>query len=121
MPTERIFFNGEAGDIETFVDMPAETPQGLALVCHPHPLFGGTPDNKVAQTLAKTFVELGYIALRPAFRGVGASAGSHDRGEGETADMVDLVAQAHARFGEIPLVLVGFSFGGYIQTRVAKQ
>ncbi|HKO86999.1 MAG TPA: alpha/beta family hydrolase [Burkholderiales bacterium] len=121
MATERVFFNGEAGQIETFIDEPSETTRGLALICHPHPKYGGTPENKIVQTLAKTFVELGYIAARPAFRGIGQSHGEYDKGVGETEDMVDVVAQAQARFGEIPLVLAGFSFGGYVQTRVAKQ
>lgn len=121
MPTERAFFDGEAGQIETLVDQPAIPPRGIALICHPHPQYGGTPENKVVQTLAKAFIELGYIALRPGFRGIGASQGVYDRGEGETVDMVDVAAQAEARYGQIPIVLSGFSFGGYIQTRVAKQ
>lgn len=121
MATERAFFNGEAGRIETFIDSPAGEPQGLALVCHPHPQYGGTPDNKVVQTLAKTFLELGYTVLRPAFRGVGDSAGEFDKGIGETEDMIDLIAQAEARFGSKPLVLAGFSFGAFVQTRVGKQ
>ena len=121
MPTERIEFDGEAGRIETLLDRPEGDARGIALICHPHPKYGGTPDNKVVQTLAKTFVELGYLALRPAFRGIGNSQGEFDRGEGESADMIDLVAQAQARFGESPLVLAGFSFGAYVQTRVAKE
>ena len=75
----------------------------------------------MVQTLAKAFVELGYIAVRPAFRGIGASEGTYDRGEGETIDIVDVAAQAEARYGQMPIVLSGFSFGAYIQTRVAKE
>jgi uncharacterized protein len=121
MASERVQFDGEAGRIETLLDLPDGTPRGMVLVCHPHPKYGGTPENKVVQTLAKTFVELGYMALRPAFRGVAGSEGEFDRGEGETVDMIDLVAQAQARYDEMPLVLAGFSFGGYVQTRVAKE
>jgi alpha/beta superfamily hydrolase len=128
LPAERVFVDGDAGRIETVVDFPApsataspQAARGLALVAHPHPLHGGTLDNKVAQTLAKTFVELGYIALRPNFRGAGASEGVHDDGNGETEDLLKVAAYAQARFGALPLVLAGFSFGAYVQTRVAKR
>ena len=80
---EHLLLDGAAGKIECVIDLPpAGEHRGVALVAHPHPLFGGSLDNKVAQTLAKTFVELGYAALRPNFRGVGASAGEHDEGRG---------------------------------------
>ena len=126
---ERALVAGAAGDIEVVVDHPAvfptegadEAARGIALVAHPHPLFGGTLDNKVAQTLAKTFTELGYVAIRPNFRGVGASAGQHDDGIGETDDLLRVVDWAHGRFGPLPVVLAGFSFGAYVQTRVAKR
>ena len=126
---ERALVAGAAGDIEVVVDHPAvfptagadEAARGIALVAHPHPLFGGTLDNKVAQTLAKTFTELGYVAIRPNFRGVGASAGQHDEGIGETDDLLRVVDWAHGRFGPLPVVLAGFSFGAYVQTRVAKR
>jgi alpha/beta superfamily hydrolase len=118
---ERVFFKGEAGRIEVLVEQPAETPRGLALIAHPHPQYGGTADNKVVQTLAKTFVELGYIALRPNFRGIGGSEGDYDKGIGETDDLVAVAAQARERFGDLPIVLAGFSFGGYVQTRVAER
>jgi alpha/beta superfamily hydrolase len=121
MASEPVFFNGAAGRIEVFIDSPAETPRGLALIAHPHPQYGGTADNKIVQTLAKSFVELGYIALRPNFRGVGASEGEYDRGNGETDDLVAVAAQARERFGDLPIALAGFSFGGYVQTRVAQR
>ena len=95
--------------------------RGIALVLHPHPLQGGTLDNKVAQTLAKTFFALGYASVRPNFRGVGRSAGTFDEGEGETDDALAALAWAKARLGEsLPAVLPGFSFGSYVQTRVAQ-
>lgn len=116
---ETILVDGPAGAIELIVDNPG-APRGIALVCHPHPLFGGTNTNKVTQTLARTFAHLGYVALRPNFRGVGQSAGTHDEGRGECADMLAVLAEAKRRFGDLPVVLAGFSFGAYVQTRVAQ-
>jgi alpha/beta superfamily hydrolase len=121
MASERVTFTGAAGNIEVFVDRPAATPRGIALIGHPHPLYGGTAENKVAQTLAKTFAELGYIALRPNFRGVGNSQGTYDRGIGETEDMIAVTEQARAQYGDLPIVLAGFSFGAYVQTRVGQR
>jgi uncharacterized protein len=118
---ERVFIDGGAGRIETLVDLPEDKPRGAALVAHPHPLYGGTLDNKVAQTLAKTFAELGYASLRPNFRGVGRSEGIHDEGRGETEDMLLVAAHAAKTFGELPLVLAGFSFGAAVQTQVAQR
>jgi len=111
---------GHAGAIETKVESPPE-PRGIALVCHPHPLFGGTNQNKVVHTLASTFIQLGYAVLRPNFRGVGASEGLHDDGRGETEDMLLVLDEARHIFGELPVVLAGFSFGAYVQTRVAAS
>ncbi len=110
---------GAAGAIETKIEYPSE-PQGIALVCHPHPLFGGNNDNKVTHTLASTFVRLGYAVLRPNFRGVGASEGVHDNGRGEAEDMLAVLDEARRIFGELPVALAGFSFGAYVQTRVAQ-
>jgi uncharacterized protein len=119
--TRREFVAGPVGRIECAVDTPDGPSRGAALVAHPHPLFGGTLDNKVAQTLAKTFVELGYASLRPNFRGVGRSEGIHDEGRGETEDMLLVAAHAAKTFGELPLVLAGFSFGAAVQTQVAQR
>lgn len=112
---------GVAGQIEILIDLPAEA-RGIALVCHPHPLFGGTNTNKVVTTLARAFRELGYAALRPNFRGVGKSEGRHDHGEGETEDMLAALDWARAYWGEgLPLVLGGFSFGAYVLARLAVR
>jgi alpha/beta superfamily hydrolase len=121
--SERILIAGPVGAIETVIDHPAQAPRGIALIAHPHPLYGGTLDNKVAQVLAKTFVELGYVALRPNFRGVGASAGTHDEGRGETDDLLAVIHAAKNRLGlaAAPLVLAGFSFGSLVQSHVARR
>ncbi len=116
---EIVSYSGLAGAIETIVDNPG-TPRGIALICHPHPLFGGANTNKVTQTLARTFTRLGYVALRPNFRGVGGSAGAHADGHGEAEDMLAVLAAARQRYGDLPIVLAGFSFGAYVQTHVAQ-
>jgi alpha/beta superfamily hydrolase len=117
---EHVLLDGPAGKIEVFVE-PQEAPRGIALVAHPHPLFGGTADNKVVTTLSRAFRELGYATLRPSFRGVGGSEGEHAHGDGETDDLMDVHAYARQRFGALPLVLAGFSFGAYVTTRLAKR
>ena len=83
---------GPAGVLECAVDVPEGTARGIAVVCHPHPLHGGTMDNKVVQTLARAFVQLGYRAVRFNFRGVGASAGAWDEGRGEIDDAMAVIA-----------------------------
>jgi alpha/beta superfamily hydrolase len=120
LPTENALLRGAAGAIEVLIDAP-EVVHGIALVCHPHPLYGGANTNKVAHTLARTLRDLGYAALRPNFRGVGRSEGAHDRGEGETDDMLSVLAWAQSRWGVLPLALAGFSFGAFVQTRVAAR
>jgi alpha/beta superfamily hydrolase len=116
--TRRELIAGPAGKIECAVDEPEGSPsRGNALVAHPHPLHGGTLDNKVAQALARAFVELGYTAWRPNFRGVGASEGTYDEGRGELDDLAAVLAYCG---GEKP-VLAGFSFGAAIQARLAQR
>lgn len=120
MATERILLGGAAGHMEVFIEHPEGAPTGIAIIGHPHPLKGGTSDNKVVTTLARTFRDLGCVALRPNFRGVGASQGEHDHGNGETNDMISVYAYAYHTFGNLPLYLAGFSFGAFVATRVAK-
>jgi alpha/beta superfamily hydrolase len=115
--TRREMLAGPAGRIECAVDEPTGAARGIALVAHPHPLFGGTLDNKVAQTLARAFVDLGYAAWRPNFRGVGASEGTHDGGRGEVDDLAAVLAHLRA---DRP-VLAGFSFGAAVQARLAAR
>ncbi|HEX5092019.1 MAG TPA: alpha/beta fold hydrolase [Burkholderiales bacterium] len=115
--TRRETVRGPAGRIECAVDEPAGEPRGVALIAHPHPLYGGTLDNKVVQTLARAFVELGYTAWRPNFRGVGDSEGTHDAGRGEVEDLAAVLAHTGARRP----ALAGFSFGAAIQAMLATR
>lgn len=121
--TQRIHLRGPDGMIEGLISAP-RTPApvaGVALLCHPHPLFGGTQDNKVVYTLAASAAKSGLYALRFNFRGVGASEGAHDHGRGETADAVFLARWLLARVPGARLVLGGFSFGGWVALRAAAQ
>ena len=120
--TQTFFINGSAGALECKLDLPSEdAPRGIALVAHPHPLYGGTMDNKVAQTLARTFVALGYASARMNFRGVGASEGTHDAGIGETDDMLALHQHMLANYPGLPVALSGFSFGTVVQARLQQR
>jgi hypothetical protein len=119
---ERLLLQGPAGSIETVIGDPGpERRRGLALIAHPHPLYGGTLDNKVVQTLARSFFGQGCVAVRINFRGVGASDGVFDEGRGETEDWLLVAAQMQQRYGALPLVLAGFSFGAYVQAQVAQR
>jgi alpha/beta superfamily hydrolase len=120
---QRRLLAGPDGSIEVFVEHPcAAPPQGIGLVAHPHPLMGGTADNKVVTTLSRTLQGLGYVALRPQFRGVGASEGEHDQGGAETDDLHAVLDHAREDFGRsLPVVLAGFSFGAYVMTRLAAR
>lgn len=112
---------GPAGQLEGVAHMPAQAPQALAIVAHPLPTMGGNMDNKVAMTLAKTFTELGQVAVRFNFRGVGASEGAFTGGDGEQQDLLAVTEYAREHFGtDLPLVLAGFSFGGYVAARAAQ-
>ncbi|MDO8925280.1 MAG: alpha/beta hydrolase [Sideroxyarcus sp.] len=121
-PLQRFTVDGKAGQLEGLVHMPDDIPCALAVVAHPLPTMGGNMDNKVAVTLAKTFADMGCVAVRFNFRGVGASEGEFTGGEGEEQDMVDVVHYAQEQFGEeLPLLLSGFSFGGYVAARAALR
>lgn len=119
---ERARVTGPAGTIEFDINDAGQPPRAIALIAHPHPLQGGTKDNKVVTTLAKAFYGLGHVVLRPNFRGVGHSEGTHDEGRGETDDLVLIAEYAKHRYGsDLPLTLAGFSFGSFVQTRVARR
>jgi len=116
--TERLELTGPAGRIQVLRDQPAEAARGVALVAHPHPLFGGTMDNKVVQTLARAFVQCGWTVLRFNFRGVGTSEGVHDNGEGEALDLLNVVRELAPQG---PLALAGFSFGAFVTARALQS
>lgn len=117
--TRRVQVAGPAGALECAIDEPAGAARGVAVICHPHPQHGGTMDNKVAQTLARAFVQQGFRAVRFNFRGVGGSEGAWDDGRGEVDDALAVTA-AHRTAG-LPLVLAGFSFGGYVAAEAAHR
>lgn len=113
--------DGPAGKMQCLLDLPEGEPRGVALVAHPHPLYGGTMENKVAQTLARTFVTLGYAAARFNFRGVGESEGVHDEGRGEVDDMAVMYAHMREKYPNLPITLTGFSFGTFVQAQFALR
>ncbi len=121
MTRHKLRIKGPAGAIETVIEEPVGTPLGLALIAHPHPLKGGSLDNKVAWTLARAALACGLIAVRPNFRGVGDSAGEFDHGIGETEDLLQLATAITSHYGKLPWTLMGFSFGAYVQHRVARE
>jgi alpha/beta superfamily hydrolase len=127
--SERRLLDGPAGQVEVLVERPAGPVQGFACIGHPHPLFGGTLENKVVATLARAVLAMGWIAVRPNFRGVGASAGEHDHGIGETDDflhVIDTIPRGPQWEGVLPApaaapwLLAGFSFGTFVAARAAQ-
>ncbi|MDP3829009.1 MAG: CocE/NonD family hydrolase [Polaromonas sp.] len=116
--TQKSSVAGPAGALETALDAPAGPSRGVAVIAHPHPLFGGTLDNKVVQTLARAFTQAGWTAVRFNFRGVGASEGVYDEGRGEIDDMLAVVQQL-APAGA--LALAGFSFGAFVTSHVFER
>jgi alpha/beta superfamily hydrolase len=114
---------GQVGAIECLIDRPAQLAsvapaQGWAIICHPHPLFGGTMDNKVVQTLARAYVQCGWSVLRFNFRGVGKSEGLHDNGVGEKADLLSIIEQIVPNG---PISLSGFSFGAFVASHAVEH
>jgi alpha/beta superfamily hydrolase len=117
----KLHIDTPAARIETVIEQPEGELRGLALVAHPHPLHGGSMDNKVAHTLARAALACNLVAVRPNFRGVGESTGEHDHGRGETDDLLAVAEQVAPQFGHLPWTLLGFSFGCYVQHRVAQR
>ncbi|MDX1668323.1 MAG: alpha/beta hydrolase [Limnobacter sp.] len=119
--TQHDLWDLSTGQAEVSIDYPTEPVTGLAVLAHPHPLFGGTKDNKVVQTLARAFLQLGYLTVRFNFRGVGKSEGEHDHGRGEAQDMIEVVLRANStlldpELKDKPVALGGFSFGAFVTT-----
>jgi alpha/beta superfamily hydrolase len=119
--SHKFYLTGHAGKMECLLDLPEGAPRGIALVAHPHPLYGGTMENKVAQTLARTFVALGYVVARLNFRGVGESEGVHDHGRGEVDDMAVMLAHMQEHYPGLPVALTGFSFGTFVQAQLQQR
>lgn len=133
--TRSVSIEGPVGRIDLALDFPAGPARAVAVVAHPHPLMGGTRDNKVVQTMTRALLSLGVICWRPNFRGVGESEGTHDEGRGETEDLLAVVDHAQADAAQrrdraemaltpsasCPLILAGFSFGSFVQSRVAAR
>ncbi len=118
--TERLFLDGPAGRLEAIFEFPAESSlSGTAIICHPHPQHGGTMHNKVAHTLARAFVRVGFCALRFNFRGTEESDGQYDDGIGELDDAMAAIEWMRDRVPDEPLWLAGFSFGAAIAVRAA--
>ncbi|MBQ9182970.1 MAG: alpha/beta fold hydrolase [Neisseriaceae bacterium] len=113
---------GNAGNLSCLLMQPEQTPQGVAVILHPNPLHGGTNQNKVVQTAAKSLLQKGYLCILPNLRGVGESAGQHDYGKGETDDVLSVYAFLQQNYPHLinNFVLGGFSFGGYVACRVAQ-
>lgn len=123
-PSTEARFQGAAGTIDCALDWPDTAPRGWALLLHPHPLYGGTRDNKVVTTLARACMQAGLLVVRPNFRGVGQSGGTYDEARGETHDMQALIPQVLAELPQLqglPFVLGGFSFGSVVASRVQHQ
>jgi alpha/beta superfamily hydrolase len=116
--SHKFYLTGHAGKMECMLDEPEGAPRGIALVAHPHPLYGGTMDNKVAQTLARTFVGLDYATARFNFRGVGESEGTYDDGRGEVDDMEIMLDHMLKEYPGLPFTLTGFSFGTFVQAQL---
>ena len=115
--TEKITLDGMVGPVEAVSNRPAGSAKGVAVVAHPHPLYGGTMHNKVVQTLTRALVQADWEVVRFNFRGVGASVGEHDGGRGELQDLLAIVQQV-APHG--PLALAGFSFGALVTTHAVQ-
>lgn len=118
---ERVSIESNAGLLQAVVSTPREQALGIMVVCHPHPLYGGTMDNKVVTTLDQVARETGCAALRFNFRGVGESEGVHDDGKGEVEDALAAMSLASRLLPDAPLLLAGFSFGGAMALRAALR
>lgn len=119
--TEQLFIQGPIGQIEILVDRPTQPVKGFAVVCHPHPLEGGTPLHKVPALLAQIFTELGCVVYRPSFRGLNGSEGIHDHGTGETDDILTVIEYARQQHPDVTFYAGGFSFGAHVLSKCYAQ
>jgi uncharacterized protein len=119
--TGRATFTGPAGTIEALIDAPDGKVAGVAVVAHPHPLIGGNAEHKIPATLARLFQRHGWQAVRPNFRGVGGTEGKHDKGIGETEDLLAVIDTLRRDHPGLPLALAGFSFGAFVHAHVAQR
>lgn len=117
--SERVSIEGPAGTLQCIVEDVGPDAQGYAVVCHPHPLFGGTMDNKVVVTVARALHESGISTIRFNFRGVGSSTGTYDEGRGESADAQCVAERGARHWPGSALTCVGFSFGSYVALQLA--
>lgn len=120
MAAQREQLAGPAGRLEAVVEQDRETPDFIAIVCHPHPLFGGTMDNKVVTTLTRMVRDKGGVVVRFNFRGVGESQGAYSDGIGETEDLLAVHSWLRQQWPSLPLWLAGFSFGSFVAARGAE-
>lgn len=118
---ERYTIPGPTGKLEVALNIPDGDFAGIALIAHPNPVEGGTLDNKVVHTLARTFFALSYLAVRFNYRGVGQSEGTYDAGRGEVDDARAVLAHIRGRSGDLPLILAGFSFGAFVVSQLASE
>src|ERR1700712_3204644 len=116
-----VLLDGPVGNLEVFVDRPKAEPLAVAIVLHPHPSQGGTAEHKIPAALAKALVDIGFVVLRPNFRGVGRSDGEHASAAGEADDIRQLADAVRGTCSTLELALVGFSFGAFVAAKVAKQ
>lgn len=119
--TKIFYVSGPVGQLECALDLPEATPVGIALLAHPHPLYGGTMDNKVVQMMARAFLGLNYVSVRMNFRGVGSSQGVHAEGLGEAEDMAIVLEHVKKQYPGLPVALGGFSFGTYVQSLLQQR
>jgi alpha/beta superfamily hydrolase len=117
--TRRVQIAGPAGPLECAIDEPPDRVRAVAVICHPHPLYGGTLDNKVVQTVARACMQLGMRSVRFNFRGVAPSGGAWDEGRGEVDDALAVIAAF--RDPSLPLLVAGFSFGGYVAASASAR
>lgn len=115
--SEHMFIQGPTGQLEVFVDYPQGEVKGFAIVCHPHPLQGGTPQHKVPALLAQLMLECGCVVYRPSFRGSGLSHGLHDQGHGETEDTLNIIQHVRNLHPQLPFYAGGFSFGAHVMVK----